>query len=95
MSLSGTKLVAAVRKGSSDIAGYSLYVNGVEQGGISLGGDGTINGYTVDPTKETVVKFTVTDSAGYAASAEMTITPTKSSTSASSNTDSSSTTTNQ
>lgn len=95
MSLSGTKLVAAVRKGSSDIAGYSLYVNGVEQGGISLGGDGTINGYTVDPTKETVVKFTVTDSAGYAASAEMTITPTKSSTPASSNTDSSSTTTNQ
>lgn len=77
MSLSGTSLVAAVRKGSSDIAGYSLFVNGVEQGGISLGGDGTINGYKVDPTKETVVRFTVTDTAGYAATAEMTITPTK------------------
>ena len=86
MSLSGNSLVAAVRKGSSEITGYTLYVNGVEQGGISLGGDGTISGYSVDLTKETTVKFTVTDSAGFSASADMTITPTVKETPASNST---------
>ena len=76
LSLNGTSLVAAVRRGSSDIAGYTLYVNGVEQGGVSLGGDGTITGYSVDTSKETKLSFTVTDGAGYSATAEMTITPT-------------------
>lgn len=76
LSLNGTSLVAAVRRGSSDITGYTLYVNGVEQGGVSLGGDGTITGYSVDTSKETKLSFTVTDGAGYSATAEMTITPT-------------------
>ena len=76
LSLNGTSLVAAIRRGSSDITGYTLYVNGVEQGGVSLGGDGTITGYSVDTSKETKLSFTVTDGAGYSATAEMTITPT-------------------
>ena len=76
ISLSGTSLVAAVRKGTSDISGYSLFVNGVEQSGISLGGDGTINGYTVDLTKGATIRFVVRDASGSEATAEMTITPT-------------------
>lgn len=83
ISLSGSSLVAAVRKGTSDIAGYTLYVNGVEQSGISLGGDGTINGYTVDLTKSATIRFVVTDASGSEATAEMTITPTAKDTSSS------------
>lgn len=81
ISLNGKSLVAAVQKGTGEISGYTLYVNDVEQSGISLGDDGTISGYTVDTTKETTARFTITDAAGYSATAEITITPTTKSTS--------------
>ncbi|MBR0467659.1 transglycosylase domain-containing protein [Candidatus Saccharibacteria bacterium] len=76
LSTSGDKIIANIRKGTYDIAGYTLYVNGVEQGGISLGGDGVIHGYTLNGT-ETSIKFTVSDSAGYVSTGEMTLTPSK------------------
>ncbi len=76
LSTSGDKIVATIRRGSYDIAGYTLYVNGVEQGGISLGGNGTINGYTLKETDRTI-KFTITDSAGYSTSSEMKVTVNK------------------
>ena len=76
LSTSGDKIIANIRKGTYDIAGYTLYVNGVEQGGISLGGDGVIHGYTLNGT-ETSIKFTVSDSAGYISTGEMTLTPSK------------------
>ena len=79
ISTSGDKIIANIRKGTYDIAGYTLYVNGVEQGGISLGGDGVINGYTLNGT-ETSIKFTVSDTAGYVSTGEMTLTPSKKST---------------
>lgn len=75
LSTSGNNIIATVKRGSYDIAGYTLYVNGVEQSGISMGSDGTISGYTLKGT-ETSIKFTVTDTAGYVTTGEMTLTPT-------------------
>ena len=75
LSVSGDKIIATVRRGTYDIAGYTLYVNGVEQSGISLGSDGSINGYTLKGN-ETSIKFTVSDSAGYVSTGEMALTPT-------------------
>lgn len=74
LSTSGDKIVATVRKGSYSIDGYTLYVNGAEKSGISLGGNGEISGYTLDGT-ETSVRFVVSDSAGFEAQDEMTLTP--------------------
>ena len=76
LSTSGSNIIATVKRGTYDIAGYTLYVNGVEQGGISLDASGVISGYTLKGT-ETSIKFTVSDSAGYVATGEMTLTPSK------------------
>ena len=84
LSTSGGKIIATIRKGTYNVKGYTLYVNGVEQSGISLSGDGTINGYTLKGT-ETSVKFVITDESGYTVSSEMTLTPTSSSTNVDSN----------
>ncbi len=76
LSTSGSNIIATVKRGTYDIAGYTLYVNGVEQGGISLDASGVIGGYTLKGI-ETSIKFTVSDSAGYVATGEMTLTPSK------------------
>lgn len=76
LSTSGGNIIATVKRGTYDIADYTLYVNGVEQGGISLDASGVISGYTLKGT-ETSIKFTVSDSAGYVATGEMTLTPSK------------------
>ena len=73
LSTSGNSIVATIRRGSYDIAGYTLYVNGVEQIGISLCGNGVISWYTLKESDKTV-KFVITDTAGYSASSEMTVT---------------------
>ncbi|MBR3229160.1 penicillin-binding protein [Candidatus Saccharibacteria bacterium] len=75
LSVSENRIIATIRKGTYDIAGYTLYVNGVEQGGISLGGNGVINGYALKGT-ESSIRFVITDTSGYSASSEMTLTPT-------------------
>ena len=80
LSISGSTVYASVRKGSSDIAGYTLYANGVEQSGISLGGSGAINGYTLNTNEQTTLKFVVTDTSGYSATAEITVKPSTTST---------------
>ncbi len=74
LSTSGDQIIATVKRGTYDIAGYTLYVNGVEQSGISLGGNGVVGGYTLKGT-ETSIKFTVSDSSGYVAGSEITLTP--------------------
>ena len=75
LSVSGDQIIATIRRGTYDIAGYTLYVNGTEQSGISLGGDGVIHGYKLKGT-ETSLRLVVSDSAGYSATGEMTLTPT-------------------
>ena len=78
LSTSGNSIVANIRRGSYDITGYTLYVDGVEKSGISMGGNGgKINGYTLTG-KEKSIKLSITDSAGYTATSEMTLTPTES-----------------
>ena len=69
LSTSGCKLYANISRGSSDIAGATLYVNGVEKGGVSLGG-GSI--YTLTGS-ETSARLDVSDSAGYVSSGEIKI----------------------
>ena len=69
---SGSSLVAVITRGTYDIAGYSLYIDGVEQSGISIGSDGIISGYTIGDT-ESSAKIIVTDTAGYQATAELKI----------------------
>ena len=75
LSTSNGKIIATIHRGSYDIAGYTLYVNDVEQSGISVGSDGTVSGYTLKGT-ESSVKLTITDAAGYTATATMSLTPT-------------------
>ncbi len=72
LSTSGKNIIANIKRGTYDIAGYTLYINGVEQSGISLGSDGVISGYTLKDS-DTSIKFTVTDSAGYTTTGEMNI----------------------
>ena len=72
LSVSGNNVIATIRKGTYDIEGYTLYVNGVEQGGVSLGPDGSF--YTLKGT-ENSVKLVISDTAGYTVSEEMTFTP--------------------
>ena len=69
LSVKSCKLYATISKGSSDIAGATLYVNGVEKGGVSLGG-GSI--YTLTGG-ETSARLDVSDAAGYTASGEIKI----------------------
>ncbi|MBR2741570.1 transglycosylase domain-containing protein [Candidatus Saccharibacteria bacterium] len=75
LSISGNNIVASIAKGTNDITGYTLYIDGVEKTGISLGGNGVISGYTLNGTEKSV-KLTISDSAGYMASSETTLTPT-------------------
>lgn len=81
LSTSGNTIIVSTRRGSNDIASYTLYVNGVEVGGVSLSGDGSVTNYTLKDT-DTSIKIVVTDSAGYSATSEMvrTITPSENST---------------
>ena len=64
LSIQGCQIFANVTKGSSDIAGATLFINGVDKGGVSLNG-GAI--YTLTGG-ETSARLDVTDSAGFAAS---------------------------
>lgn len=75
ISINDNRIVATVRRGTYDIDGHTLYVNGVEKSGTSLGSDGVISGYTLNGT-ETSIKVVISDSAGYSASSEVTLTPT-------------------
>lgn len=75
LSTSGNNIIATVKRGTNDIAGYTLYVNGVEQSGISLGTDGVISGYKLNGT-ESSIRFTVSDSSGYVVTGDITLTPT-------------------
>lgn len=69
---SGNSIIAIIKKGSYDIAGYTLYVNDAEKSGISLGDDGVISGYTLDGSEKTI-RFVVSDSAGYVATGNMSL----------------------
>ena len=67
LSTTGCKIFANISKGSYDLTGATIYINGVEKGAVALGG-GSIYTLTGD---ETSARLDVTDSAGYVASTEV------------------------
>ncbi|MBR3157070.1 penicillin-binding protein [Candidatus Saccharibacteria bacterium] len=67
LSTTGCKIYANISKGTYDLTGATIYINGVEKGGVSLGG-GPIYTLTGD---ETSARLDVSDSAGYIASGEI------------------------
>ena len=74
VSRSGDKIIASITKGSYPITGYTMYVNGEDKGSFSVGAGGVVNDFTLKGT-ETSVRLTISDSAGYYASNEITLTP--------------------
>ena len=70
ISTTGNRIIAIVKKGSSSIAGFTLYVDGVEKSGVSLGPTGIVNGYVLTGA-ESSLKVVVTDTSGYSATAEL------------------------
>ncbi|MBO7132445.1 penicillin-binding protein [Candidatus Saccharibacteria bacterium] len=75
LSIRDKNIVATIKRGSYDIAGYTLYINGTEKGGVTLASDGVILGYTLTG-RESSIKLMISDSAGYTATSEITLTPT-------------------
>ena len=73
LSISGSNIIENNKKGSYDY-NYSLFINGVEQSGISIGRNGVVSGYTLNGS-ESSVKIMVTDSAGYTVVDEKKLTP--------------------
>ena len=76
ISTSGVDILATIIKGTYDIASYSLYINGEEKTGVSIGANGKIIGYTLTG-QESSVKLVVRDSSGYEAVSELTLVPTR------------------
>lgn len=77
ISRSGNQVVAVIKRGTYDIAGHTLYVNGVEIAGTSLNPDGgVVSGYEIDDSANNTVKLVVSDTAGYMATDEKTFTGT-------------------
>ena len=74
LSISGSSIVAIISKGTYSY-NYSLFIDGVEKSGISIGQNGVVSGYTLDGS-ESSVKIMVTDSAGYTVVEEQKLTPT-------------------
>ncbi len=77
ISTSGSNVLVSIRKGSYDIAGATLYVDGKAINSISIDPNtGILSGYTIDGS-ESSLKIALSDSAGYIATSEITLTPTK------------------
>ncbi len=79
ISRSGNQVVAVIKRGTYDIAGHTLYVNGVEIAGTSLNPDGgVVSGYELDDSINNTVKLKILDASGYEATDEKTFTGTSS-----------------
>ena len=89
LSSSGNNIIATIKKGTSEIAGYTLYVDGIEQSGISINSKGVVSGYALDGSGEKI-KLVVSDTAGYTTTAEYTAPKTKTKTNNNSSSSSSS-----
>lgn len=79
ISRSGNQIVAVIKRGTYDIVGHTLYVNGVEIAGTSLNPDGgVVSGYELDDSINNTVKLKILDASGYEATDEKTFTGTSS-----------------
>ena len=75
ISTRGNTIIATIKKGTNDLAGYTLYVDGKEYNNISVGENGVVSGYTLNG-KEKQIKLMITDSAGYIVTSEVNLSPT-------------------
>ena len=78
ISTRGNRVYATVKKGTYNITGATFYVDDeIKNGAASVTSDGdvTIN-YTIDDT-ESSIRLTISDTAGYYATSELKLTPTK------------------
>ncbi len=75
VSINGKSIIGYVTQGSYGIGGYTLYVDGVE---LESGGASSMftTKYVIDDT-ESSIRIEVSDEAGYTASNELKLTPTK------------------
>ena len=64
VSTSGNNIIATVTNGSYPVSGATLYVDEVEKGGVTIGLNGVVVGYTLTGTEKSI-RITVSDSAGY------------------------------
>ena len=86
LSRSGNSLLATVKKGSYDIAGATLFVDGKEvSGGATVSGNRVTINYSIKGT-ESSVRVTISDTGGYYATSELTLTPTRTNTRTGNNT---------
>ncbi|MBR0488204.1 penicillin-binding protein [Candidatus Saccharibacteria bacterium] len=77
LSSSQNRLFATVTKGTYNLKGATLYVDGKEvPGGAAVSGNRVTLSYTIDGT-ESSVKLVVTDESDYTATSELTLTPTR------------------
>lgn len=68
----GKTITANISDGSYDVSGYTLYINGAEKSGITIGTDGKVSGYALNGDEGKInIRVTVSDSAGYYASDEI------------------------
>lgn len=75
ISTSGNKIIAIIKKGSEAITGYTLTVDGTDYNDISIAPNGVVGGYNLTG-EESSVKITISDTAGYTATANMTLSAT-------------------
>ncbi len=77
LSIFSPNIIVTINRGTSPIAGASLYVDGTEiSNGIKVDSAGNANvSYKINGT-ESSIKVLITDEAGYTATAEETLTPT-------------------
>lgn len=70
LSVLGNQIIATIRKGSMNVVGYTLWVDGVENNAISVDANGVVNGYTLNGS-EKYLKIMISDAAGYTAVADL------------------------
>ncbi len=70
LSVLGNQIIATIRKGSLNVVGYTLWVDGVENNAISVSPSGVVNGYTLNGTEQ-YLKIMISDEAGYTAVADL------------------------
>ena len=70
LSVLNGQIIATIRKGSTNVVGYTLYVDGVANNAISVDAAGVVHGYTLTGSEQHL-KIMISDEAGYTAVAEL------------------------
>ena len=69
VTIKDSAVIVSFKKGSSDIASWSLNVDGIDIPGVKVNAKGVVSGYTPNGTEKSI-KVTATDTAGFQTTAE-------------------------